>query len=77
MEKQNTDFDRDIALGLKMFFVDHGSSYHTAASASGLSRTHLMRILNGEISQYEIDKTISSEVQDLMVAIELKAIELE
>ena len=48
MEKQNTDFDRDIALGLKMFFADHGSSYHTAASASGLSRTHLMRILNGE-----------------------------
>ena len=37
----------------------------------------LLRILNGEISQYEIDKTISSEVQDLMVAIELKAIELE
>ena len=37
----------------------------------------LLKIRNGVIDHYEIDKTISPEVQDLMVAIELKAIELE
>ena len=37
----------------------------------------LLKIKNGVIDHYEIDKTISPEVQDLMVAIELKAIELE
>ncbi len=37
----------------------------------------LMRILNGETDCYEVDKTISDEVCDLMTAVELRAIELE
>ncbi|MDE7279602.1 MAG: hypothetical protein K2N26_07755 [Oscillospiraceae bacterium] len=37
----------------------------------------LIKILNGETDHYEVDKTISPEVCDMMTAIELRAIELE
>jgi len=34
-------------------------------------------ILQGEIDHYEVDKTISHEIIEMMTAIELRAIELE
>lgn len=37
----------------------------------------LIKIINGETYHYEVDKTISPEVCDMMTAIELRAIELE
>ena len=37
----------------------------------------LIKVLKGEIDHYEVDKTISPEICDMMVAIELRAIELE
>lgn len=37
----------------------------------------LIKVLNGEIDNYEVDKTISHEICDMMTAIELRAIELE
>lgn len=37
----------------------------------------LIKILNGEADHYEVDKTISPEICDMMTAIELRAIELE
>ena len=48
MEKQNYDYDRDIALGLKLFFADHGISNHTVSSVSGITMANLRRIFNGE-----------------------------
>ena len=37
----------------------------------------LIKVLKGEIDHYEVDKTISPEICDMMAAIELRAIELE
>ena len=37
----------------------------------------LLKVYNGETDHYEVDKSISPTVQDLMVAIELKVMELE
>ncbi len=37
----------------------------------------LIKVLNGEIDHYDVDKTISPEVCDMMTAVELRAIELE
>ena len=37
----------------------------------------LIKVLKGEIDHYEIDKTISPEIIEMMTAIELRAIELE
>ncbi|MDE7294044.1 MAG: hypothetical protein K2N72_06440 [Oscillospiraceae bacterium] len=37
----------------------------------------LIKILNGEADRYEVDKTISPEICDMMTAVELRAIELE
>ena len=48
MEKQNYDYDHDIALGLKMFFADHGISYHTASATSGITKANLLKIITGE-----------------------------
>ena len=48
MEKQNLDYDHDIALGLKMFFADHGISYHTASATSGITKANLLKIITGE-----------------------------
>lgn len=37
----------------------------------------LIKVLKGEIDHYDVDKTISSEICDMMVAIELRALDLE
>lgn len=37
----------------------------------------LIKILNGEADQYEVDKTISTEICDMMVAVELRAMEFD
>lgn len=37
----------------------------------------LIKILKGETERYEVDKTISPEICDMMTAVELRAIELE
>lgn len=37
----------------------------------------LIKVLKGEIDHYDVDKTISPEICDMMVAIELRALDLE
>ena len=37
----------------------------------------LIKVLNGEIEHYDVDKTISSGVCDMMTAVELRAIEID
>ena len=37
----------------------------------------LIKVLKGEKDHYEVDKTISPEICDIMTAVEVRAIELE
>ncbi len=37
----------------------------------------LIKVLKGEIDHYDVDKTISPEICDMMIAIELRALDLE